>query len=166
MYHVVFVCMGNICRSPTAEVVFRAMLEESGLADQVAVSSSGTGNWHVGDGIDDRAGAALTAAGLDASAHRARQFVIGDFDDADLILAMDRKNRWLLTELAPTPGDAQKVRMLRSYDPAARASGDLDVPDPYYDGPDGFANVLAMVQAACRGLLDEVRAAVRQRGSR
>ena len=155
-YRIAFVCMGNICRSPTAEVIFQSLLDAEGLANQVSISSAGTGNWHIGSGIDDRAGAALATAGYDGSRHRAQQFVASWFDDYDLIVAMDRKNRWFLEELAPS-GDAKaKIRMLRSYDPIAKARGELDVPDPYYE--ENFPEVLAMVERGCRGLLDEVRA--------
>src|SRR4051812_12303041 len=133
-YRIVFVCMGNICRSPTAEVVFRSMLEEEGLGGEVELASAGTGNWHVGGGIDERAGATLAAAGYDGSRHRARQFKRTWFDDYDLVVAMDRNNRWFLEELAPDEDAKAKIRMLMSYDPIAKARGELDVPDPYYDG--------------------------------
>ena len=159
-YRIVFVCMGNICRSPTAEVVMQSRLEEAGLADRVVVASAGTGNWHVGDGIDERAGDALAGAGYDGSRHRARQFVRSWFDDYDLVIAMDRSNRHFLTQLARDDDDRAKLRMLMSYDPVAARRGELDVPDPYYDNDEGFARVLAMVERACDGLLDEVRAHV------
>ena len=151
----VFVCMGNICRSPTAEVVFQSLLDEAGLADRVSIASAGTGNWHVGSGIDNRAGATLVGAGYDGSRHRARQFDASWFDDFDIVVAMDRKNRWFLEELAPNAAAKDKIRMLRAYDPTAKKRGELDVPDPYYE--DNFAEVLEMVERACRGLLDEVR---------
>jgi protein-tyrosine phosphatase len=154
-YRIAFVCMGNICRSPTAEVIFQALLDGAGLADQVSIASAGTGNWHIGSGIDDRAGAALATAGYDGSRHRAQQFVASWFDDCDLVVAMDRKNRWFLEELAATPANKAKIRMLRSYDPTAKARGELDVPDPYYE--ENFRDVLEMVERGCRGLLDEVR---------
>jgi protein-tyrosine phosphatase len=155
VYRIVFVCMGNICRSPTAEVVFQSLLDESGLSEQVSIASAGTGHWHVGAGIDNRAGAMLATAGYDGSRHRAQQFVASWFDDYDLVVAMDRKNRWFLEELAPTEDAKGKIRMLRAYDPTAKMRGELDVPDPYYE--DNFAEVLEMVERGCRGLLDEVR---------
>ena len=122
------------------------------------MASGGTGNWHVGGGIDDRAGATLAAAGYDGSAHRARQFVRSWFDDYDLVVVMDRSNRRFVSELARTPADSDKIRLLRSYDEAAVRRGELDVPDPYYDDDDGFLRVLEMVQRGCEGLLAEVRA--------
>jgi protein-tyrosine phosphatase len=121
----------------------------------VSIASAGTGHWHVGSGIDDRAAATLTRAGYDGSRHRAQQFVASWFDDYDLVVAMDRKNRWFLEELAPDAEAKDKIRMLRAYDPTAKTRGELDVPDPYYD--DNFAEVLEMVERGCRGLLDEVR---------
>jgi protein-tyrosine phosphatase len=154
-YRIVFVCMGNICRSPTAEVVFRQLVDEAGLADRVTIASAGTGNWHVGSKIDKRARATLSEAGYDGSRHQAQQFVASWFDDYDLIVAMDRKNRWFLEELAPSQEAKDAIVMLRGYDPTAKARGELDVPDPYYE--ENFAEVLAMVEAGCRGLLDEVR---------
>ena len=154
-FRIVFVCMGNICRSPTAHVVFQSLVDQAGLADQVSIGSAGTGNWHVGSGIDHRAGTALERSGYDGSRHRARQFDASWFADYDLVVAMDRKNRWFLEELAPTDEAKAKIRMLRSYDPTSKKRGELDVPDPYYD--DNFIEVLDMVERGCRGLLDEVR---------
>lgn len=154
-FRIVFVCMGNICRSPTADVVMRSLLEQEGLSDRVKVASAGTGDWHVGQGIDPRAGEVLSRAGYDGSRHRAQQFAPEWFDRFDLIVAMDRKNRWFLEQMAPSSEAREKIRMLRSYDPDAARRGDLDVPDPYYD--DGFDQVLKMVEVACHGLLDEVR---------
>jgi protein-tyrosine phosphatase len=159
-YSIVFVCMGNICRSPTAEAVMTHLLADAGLADRVAVASAGTGGWHVGDGIDERAGAALLTAGYDGSRHRARQFARTWFDDYDLVVAMDRSNRHFLTELARDDADRGKIRLIRSYDPSAARRGELDVPDPYYEDDEGFATVLGMIESGCRGLLEEVRAVV------
>jgi protein-tyrosine phosphatase len=159
-YRIVFVCMGNICRSPTAEVVMRSLLEQAGLDDRVTVASGGTGNWHIGSGIDERAGAVLSAAGYDGSAHRARHFVLEWFDDYDLIVVMDRSNRHYVTQVARGPDDVEKIRLLRSYDPVAVRRGELDVPDPYYDDEYGFLRVLEMIQRGCEGLLEEVRAVV------
>jgi protein-tyrosine phosphatase len=148
--------MGNICRSPTAEVVMRARLRDAGLADQVAVDSAGTAGWHAGGPADERAQETLQAHGYDGAGHVARQFVATWFADRDLIVAMDNKNLQALRWIAP-PDDAAKLVRLRSFDPASRG-GDLDVPDPYYGGADGFVNVLRMVEAACDGLLEHVRA--------
>jgi len=146
--HVVFVCSGNICRSPIAEKVFAAELERAGLAEGVRVSSAGTGGWHVGDPADERAAAVLRAAGY-PSDHRARQ-VDADTLGADLIVALDDTHRRALCDVG-----ASRVRLLRSFDPTAPEGA--EVPDPYYGGDDGFDEVLAMIQAAVPGMLDWVR---------
>jgi len=160
-YRVCFVCSGNICRSPTAEAVFRRRLAEAGLADQVEVDSAGLGDWHVGDAADRRSVAALRARGHPAWLHEAKQFRAADFAGRDLVVALDAGHERDLRRLARTAADRAKVRMLRSYDPAAAADpAGLDVPDPYYGGERGFEHVLDLVEAACAGLLDEVRAAL------
>ena len=150
--HICFVCSGNICRSPSAALVLRAHLEEAGLADVVEVSSAGIGGWHAGEPIDTRAGDALRARGY-STAHRAAQ-VGREHLDADLLIAMDATHAEDLKALADDPS---RVRLLRSFDTAAaRLSGgphDLDVPDPYYGGPEGFGDVLDMIEAAMPGLL-------------
>jgi protein-tyrosine phosphatase len=150
--------MGNICRSPTAEGVMRRLLEEEGLADRVEVESAGTGGWHAGEPPDERATLAARRRGVTLEG-AARQVRPADFRDFDLLIAMDRANLRELLALAPDEEAAEKVRLLREFDPAS--SGDLDVPDPYYGGDRGFETVLDMVEAACRGLLDELRAADR-----
>jgi protein-tyrosine phosphatase len=151
-----FVCMGNICRSPTAEGVMRGLLVEEGLQDAVQVDSAGTGDWHVGDPPDARATAAAQARGV-ALAGAARQVSAADFADYDLILAADRRNLAELQALLPA-GSRAKLHLLREFDPASAQRGDLDVPDPYYGDDDGFEHVLDLVEAACRGLLDTLRA--------
>lgn len=156
-YRVCFVCTGNICRSPMAESVFRARMEEAGLTGLVEVDSAGTGGWHEGDGADPRAVSVLAAAGYGGS-HEARQFRAAWFARLDLVVALDAGHLKALRRLAPTPQDAEKVRLLRSYDPAAGA--ELDVPDPYYGGIDGFEECLAMVETASAGLLAAVQAEV------
>jgi protein-tyrosine phosphatase len=155
---ILFVCMGNICRSPTAEGVMRALLSDAGLDGRIEVDSAGTGGWHAGDPPDARAVEAARARGI-ALDGGARQVTAADFERFDLLLAMDRENARELRDRAPDEAARAKVRLLREFDPEAVAAGDLDVPDPYYGGPDGFERVLDLVQAACRGLLDEVRAA-------
>ncbi len=155
---ILFVCMGNICRSPTAEGVMRRLLDEEGLADRVHVESAGTGGWHVGEPPDERATLAARRRGI-ALAGAAQQVRPADFRSFDLLIAMDRENLRELLAIAPDEEAAEKVRLLREFDPAA--SGDLDVPDPYYGGDRGFETVLDLVEAACRGLLDELRAADR-----
>jgi protein-tyrosine phosphatase len=147
--------MGNICRSPTAEGVMRRMLRDAGL-DDVEVESAGTGGWHAGEPPDERATIAAARRGVTLDG-AARQVTPADFRRFDLLVAMDRGNLRELLALAPDEEAAEKVRLLREFDPAS--SGDLDVPDPYYGGDRGFENVLDMVEAACRGLIDELRAA-------
>lgn len=154
-YRVTFVCTGNICRSPMAEAIFRARAADQGL--DVEVDSSGLGPWHVSEAADERTVAALRRAGYQ-SAHVARQFEPEWFDRYDLIVALDGGHLEELRAMAPDGAAAAKVRLLREFDPAARGDFDLDVPDPYYGGEAGFAEVLHMVEAAMPGLLDEVRA--------
>ncbi|WP_410575673.1 low molecular weight protein-tyrosine-phosphatase [Amycolatopsis sp. cmx-4-61] len=151
MTHIVFVCSGNICRSPMAELVFRAGLDDAGLADAVRVSSAGTGPWHVGEPADKRARATLKAHGY-PTAHVASE--VSDEDlAADLLLAADEGHAEFLRARA---GDPAKVRLLRSFDPSAPEGA--EVPDPYYGGDDGFEDVLGMIERAVLGLLDWVRA--------
>ena len=140
-----------------AAVVLRNRLEKAGLIDRVTVDSAGTGSWHVGDPADPRALVALRERGYDGSTHRAQQFASGMFDEYDLVLAMDRDNLAALNQLAATDSDRTKIRMLRSYDPTAVTAGDLDVPDPYYGGADGFAYVLNQVERAADGLVDALQ---------
>jgi protein-tyrosine phosphatase len=157
-YRVCFVCSGNICRSPTAEAVLRRRLAEAGLADRVVVDSAGLGDWHVGEGADRRSAAALRARGYPAWVHAAKQFRAADFADRDLVVALDAGHERGLRQLARSPSDRAKIRMLRSYDPgAATDPAGLDVPDPYFGGEQGFEHVLNLVEAACAGLLAEIR---------
>lgn len=151
-YRIALVCLGNICRSPIAEVVLTARLEEAGLADEVEVVSAGTGDWHVGDPMDRRAAAVLTAHGYDASRHRAQQVGTAGLDRADLVLAMDVDNHADLLALTELGLSADKLRMFRDYDPRA-TDADRDVPDPYYGGDDGFDTVLALVERTATGLV-------------
>src|ERR1700750_1277466 len=148
---ILFVCMGNICRSPTAEGVMRSLLRGEGLEDEIEVDSAGTGRWHAGDPPHARATAAAARRGVVLEG-AARQVRPSDFEDFDLLLAADRENLRDLRRIAPDEDAREKVRLLRSYDP--RAGNDLDVPDPYYGGPDGFEEVLDLVDAARRGLLE------------
>jgi protein-tyrosine phosphatase len=152
-----FVCLGNICRSPIAEVVMRSLVVERGLDGAIEVSSAGTGDWHIGERADRRALDVLERHGYDGSSHRARQFVADAFAAHDLVVALDRSNLAALRRLAPA-GEVDKVRLLMSYVDDAPAD---EVPDPYYGGDDGFEQVLAMVESACGALLDHVEAGLR-----
>lgn len=149
--HICFVCSGNICRSPSAAAVFAAHLERAGLADRVEVTSAGIGPWHAGEPMDRRARRTLADHGY-PTAHTAAQ-VDAEHLGADLLIAMDDGHRTALLELLDTP---ERVRMMRSFDPAADAE-DLDVPDPYYGGPEGFEEMLTMIEASTPGLLAWVR---------
>ncbi|GAA4231319.1 protein-tyrosine phosphatase [Streptosporangium album] len=146
-YRVCVVCMGNICRSPIAEVVLRKALADHGLDGVVTVDSAGTGGWHQGHPMDERAAATLAENGYDGSSHRARQFLASWFGQVDLVLAMDEENLRALRRLAPPGSD---VRLFRSFDPDAPAGA--EVPDPYYGDLQGFADVLEMVRTASDGL--------------
>jgi len=156
-YRVTFVCTGNICRSPMAEHVLRGRLGREGLGARVEVDSSGTGGWHVGDPADHRTVRVLRRHGY-TSAHRARRFRQEWFDSYDLILAMDTGHLRQLRQLARGPQDAAKLRLLRSYDPAAGTR--LDVPDPYYGGDAEFEQVLDLVEAAMPRLIRDIRTAL------
>jgi protein-tyrosine phosphatase len=152
-YAIALVCLGNICRSPMAQVVLGRHLAESGLDDRVTVESSGTGDWHIGRPMDRRALAALADAGYDGSAHRARQYDDSWPDDHDLVLAMDHEN------LADIGGRSDRVRLFRDFDPEDPGH---DVPDPYYGGDDGFREVLALVERTSSALVEALRATLRE----
>ena len=142
---VLFVCTGNICRSPTAEGVLRHLARDVGI--ELHVESAGIGDWHVGQAPDERAQHHARSRGYDLSAQRARQVRKRDFEEFDLIVAMDRGHLQILQEHCP-PQHHGKLRMLING---------RDVPDPYHGGPEGFERVLDMVEAACLGLLSELR---------
>ncbi|MFJ3822956.1 low molecular weight protein-tyrosine-phosphatase [Streptomyces nodosus] len=161
-YRVCFVCTGNICRSPMAESVFRAHVERAGLHELVEVDSAGTGDWHEGAGADPRTVAVLEEHGYDSD-HIARQFQSSWFSRLHLVIALDSGHLEALRRLAPAPEEAAKIRLLRSYDPAA--VGGLDVPDPYYGELDGFRACLGMVEAASPGLLTAVQAEMEGRAA-
>ncbi len=149
-----FVCLGNICRSPTAEGVMRKLVRDAGLEERIEVDSAGTGSWHVGEPPDARATQVARRRGI-ALESAARQVGPSDFEEFDLILAMDGENLRNLHRLARDEDTRAKVRLLREFDPAAE--GELDVPDPYYGGPGGFEEVLDLVHAACASLLERLR---------
>jgi protein-tyrosine phosphatase len=150
---VLFVCMGNICRSPTAEGVFREFARRHAPDLALEVDSAGTHDYHVGEPPDPRALKAASTRGLDISGLRARQVEAADFERFDLILAMDRLNYETLRERSP-PAFRSRIRLLLEFaDDASRE----DVPDPYYGGPQGFEEVLDLLEEAAAGLLAEVR---------
>lgn len=149
MIRVVFVCTGNICRSPSAEAVLRKLVQEAGLASQITVGSAGTGGWHIGDDADPRSQKALRARGYDLT-HNARQFRASWFDEHELIIALDSSHATDLKHMRP----GAAVRMLREWDP----EGQGDVPDPYYGGEAEFEEVLDMIERSSAGLLADLRA--------
>ena len=152
-YRVAVVCLGNICRSPMAEVVLRDRVEQAGLASYVDVDSCGTAGWHEGKPMDPRAAATLRRAGLDPSRHRAQQLAPSWFGDHDLLLTMDEQNladARALASSAGTTADPARVRLFRDLDPDGRGG---DVPDPYYGGDSGFEEVLRMVERTCDALV-------------
>lgn len=157
-FRVVFVCTGNICRSPMAEVVFREFADAVGLGPRVASTSAGTGDWHVGERADQRTVDALARAGYDGTHHRARQFTHADFARSDLIVALDRSHERILRGWARSDSDADKIALLLSFDATAHT---LDVPDPYYAGPGMFDEVLAMIESASRALFRQLEPAIR-----
>lgn len=154
--HVTFVCSGNICRSPMGHVILEQLVDEAGLSDRVRVSSSGTGDWHVGEHADPRTVAVLAAHGYDGSRHRAREFDPGEFDETDLVLASDEGHVRHLQRLARTPDNRRKIRLVREFDPAAVEAGTLETSDPWYGGEDHFARCFTEIEAACRGILEHV----------
>ncbi len=151
-----FVCLGNICRSPTAEGVMRSLLVREGLEQAVELDSAGTGSWHVGSAPDTRATQAARQREVELRGP-ARQVTPEDFERFDLLLAMDRDNARALRALAADEEQRAKVRMLREFDPDSVARGELEVPDPYYGAPGGFDEVFEIVHAACEGLLAELQ---------
>ncbi len=153
MTKILFVCLGNICRSPMAEGVFRHIAELEGLGGQVEVDSAGTGAWHVGAPPDPRAQNATARRGIDISMLRGRQVKPHDFERFDLILAMDAENHANLLRMAP-PEHAHKVKMFLDYAPE---TGQREVPDPYFGHSDGFNRVLDLVEAAARGLAQSLK---------
>ena len=151
MVRVLFICLGNICRSPLAQGVFEDVLRREGLEDEVFVDSAGTGSWHVGSPPDHRAQRSASARGLDLSAQRARRISPDDCEEFDYVLTMDEQN--LRTVASLCRGRA----VVRPFLDFAPHSPECEVPDPYAGGPDAFERVLVLVEEASEGLLDDIR---------
>jgi low molecular weight protein-tyrosine phosphatase len=149
---VLFVCMGNICRSPTAEGVFTKRVQAANLVDQIEIDSAGTHAYHVGEQPDPRSQKTALKRGVDLSPLRARRAVTEDFDAFDYVLAMDRDNERGLQAICP-PGFEYKLQLFLSYAPNLEYD---EVPDPYYGGPNGFEQVLDMIEEAADGLLQDI----------
>ena len=153
MIKVLFVCLGNICRSPTAEGVFSALVKREELSEKINVDSAGVGRWHVGEPPDLRATATAKLRGIDLSTQRARQVEVKDFSRFDYVIAMDQKNYRDLNLLCPI-GEEGRLHKLLQF---ASSLGITDVPDPYYGGDSGFDEVIDMIEIASVGLLNEIR---------
>jgi protein-tyrosine phosphatase len=157
-YRICVVCLGNICRSPMGEVVLRAELDKAGLTGQVEVDSAGTGDWHLGEPMHSGARAELSRRGFDGSRHQARQIERSWLAGYDLLLAMDRSNLANLRRMAAGDDDLLgRIRLMRSFGPRP-ADDDGEVPDPYGGGPEEFAEVFDLVQAAARELAGQLAA--------
>lgn len=161
-FRITAVCLGNICRSPIAEAVIRDRVEGAGFGDVVVVDSASTGDWHIGHGADPRSLSTLTKNDYPLDDHTARQITADWFTDLDLVLAMDSANYRDLQALARRAGVDADLHMLRAFDPALAhlesPHPELDVPDPYYGGDDGFTEVLVMIEAAADGLITQLPA--------
>ena len=155
-----FVCLGNICRSPAAEGVFLHLIEEQGLSDHFIVDSAGTGSWHVGNKADPRMRAAADRRGIHLPS-RARQIELDDFSRFDLVVTMDSDNLRNVRSLAKEAGNkaTATIRPMLSY---ARSTQLEDVPDPYYGGEQGFEQVLDLLEDACSGLIEEIKPLVKR----
>lgn len=158
-FRVIFVCTGNICRSPMAEIVFQDRVNKAGLSKRITTASAGTGDWHVGEKADHRTVAALAKEGYDGDKHRAKQFTAADFDRYDLVIALDRSHARVLNGWARNKDDADKISLLRSFS-GAQSNDSLDVPDPYYADQHMFAEVLAMIEDASDSLFQQLKLAI------
>ncbi|MET0726280.1 MAG: low molecular weight protein-tyrosine-phosphatase [Leifsonia sp.] len=158
-FRISFVCTGNICRSPMAEIVLRQQVERAGLSGAVLVNSAGTGDWHVGEQADARTIESLARHGYDGTAHRARQFDPALFADLDLVVVFDRSQERILRNWAPTETDRTKVKMLLGFDPEQAHL--RDVPDPYYSDAEMFDAVLGMIERATSSLFRQLAPALR-----
>jgi protein-tyrosine phosphatase len=155
-YRVALVCLGNICRSPMADVVLQQRLLERGLEDRVEVVSAGTGGWHVGGPMDGRAARTLEEAGYDPSLHRARQFAAEWFPECDLVLAMDGHNHADLFAMTTDDTERGRLHLFRDFDPEPDGAGVRDVPDPYFGRENGFAEVMAIIERTGTALVDQL----------
>lgn len=153
MVRVLFVCLGNICRSPTAEGVFRALVESQGLTGKIEIDSAGTHAYHVGEGPDPRAQEAAARRGVDLSRQRGRRATAADIEEFDYVLAMDEDNYANLLHIAPMQYES-RVRLLMAFAPERPED---EVPDPYFGGEGGFDRVLDMIEDAAIGLLADIR---------
>ena len=156
VFRIIFVCTGNICRSPMAEVIFRDTVEQIGLGSAVSIASAGTGEWHVGEKADPRTQSALERAGFTAENHRAKQFEVDWFETFDLIITFDRGQRRILKAWASDDEQRSLVQPLLTFHPAP-PGGITEVPDPYYGGDAGFELVLDLIEDASDGLLERIR---------
>lgn len=150
---ILFVCLGNICRSPLAEGVFRDLVAKGGLQDSFRIESCGAGDWHVGKLAHKESIRVAKKNGIRLDGHRARQVHIGDFEEFDLLVAMDESNAADLKAMSASKY-WDKIVLLRDYDPLGQS--DLNVPDPYYGGPEGFEDVCEMISRCCKELLKEL----------
>lgn len=155
MIKVLFVCLGNICRSPTAHGVFRQMVTDAGLSDQICIDSAGTAAWHEGKEPDARSSAHALKRDYDLSDLRARQAVAADFSRFDYILAMDKDNLNNLRKIMPE-GFEGHLGLMLDFDDIGKESGGSEVPDPYYDGEQGFEQVLDLLERSCSRLLQHI----------
>ena len=156
---VLFVCLGNICRSPTAHAVFQSMVNKIGLSNEIYVDGAGTGDWHLGHAPDRRSAATSALRGYDMSALRSRLVTIEDFTEFDYIIAMDADNLRNLRNMCP-PGAKAKLQLLLDYSRKPEYDVVSEVPDPYYGGEDGFPHVLDLIEDASVALLDHIKAEI------
>lgn len=152
MLHVLFICLGNICRSPTGEGVFQALIEGEGLSDRISTDSAGTAGYHAGQPPDPRSQVAASRRGINLSTQRARQVRLEDFQRFDYLMAMDQDNYNNLMHICP-PGLEHKIHLMLDFSEGHEGQ---DVPDPYY-GDDGFEIVLNLIETASKGLLNDIR---------
>ncbi len=159
LFRVCFVCTGNICRSPMAEVVFHSAAVRAGLADSIGILSAGTGDWHVGERADQRTLDALATRGYDGSRHRARQFDPEWFGSLDLIVVFDRGQERILRAWASGDDDRAKIRLLTSFE--SESIGPIDIPDPYYSDAETFDRVLGIIERASTQLFHQIEPGLR-----